>query len=494
MSADGDALDGRLPPPLEADPEEYARLISSLLIKVTEFFRDPKVFTHLRDERPAGAHRRGAPNGSELRALVGRLFDGRGGVLARDDVASRRWATTGLPLDVRIFATDIDSDADRLRPARAVPGGGAQNVPRRLRARYFSKSDGGFEVAKALRSMMVFGEHDLGARAPFPRIDLILCRNVLIYFTVRRCSGRRSRRSATRCAKAATSCSARPRRWRPCPGRIVEEHGPAAHLPAPARRLATAADRARQPASAAPRPPSSARQRHPGDAPGRPDRAPTRPKRPRRCCSTWRSASSWSTRATTSPGSTRRPGGCSGSTAWPSTRTSSTWPNRCRRRQSGRPSTPRSAARPRRRGLRGRGRPTVGRRSPAFIETVVRPYVRRRGAIDGAVIELTDITGAERDRVDQPMSTERRLERAAAVNRRLLRRQRRADRARRPAPARQPGDAPVERGGPGRTRGGRDPQRGVPGDERGARDAERGADRERRGAARRQRGPRGADR
>ena len=73
-------------------------------------------------------------------------------------------------------------------------------------------------------------------------------------------------------------------------------------------------------------------------------------------------------------------------------------------------------------------------------------------------------------------------------------RQRRADRARRPAPAGQPGDAPIERGGAVRTRGGRDPQRGIPGDERGARDAQRGADGERRGASGRQRGPRRTNR
>ena len=41
----------------------------------------------------------------------------------------------------------------------------------------------GFEVEKPLRAQVVFGEHDLSARVPFPRIDLLLCRNVLIYFT-----------------------------------------------------------------------------------------------------------------------------------------------------------------------------------------------------------------------------------------------------------------------------------------------------------------------
>ena len=61
--------------------------------------------------------------------------------------------------------------------------GALAGVPAPLRNRYFTPSGAGFEVAKSLRSRMIFGEHDLSARVPFPRIDLILCRNVLIYFT-----------------------------------------------------------------------------------------------------------------------------------------------------------------------------------------------------------------------------------------------------------------------------------------------------------------------
>src|SRR5204862_3596145 len=63
-------------------------------------------------------------------------------------------------------------------PASALKG-----VPDALLARHFRHLDGAFEVAPHIRAMTVFGEHDLAQRAPFPRIDLILCRNVLIYFT-----------------------------------------------------------------------------------------------------------------------------------------------------------------------------------------------------------------------------------------------------------------------------------------------------------------------
>jgi len=64
------------------------------------------------------------------------------------------------------------------------PPGALKSVPAPILARYFVKSDGAYEAIKPLRAMMTFGEHDLGARVPFPRIDLVLCRNVLIYFTL----------------------------------------------------------------------------------------------------------------------------------------------------------------------------------------------------------------------------------------------------------------------------------------------------------------------
>ncbi|HUP55558.1 MAG TPA: CheR family methyltransferase [Methylomirabilota bacterium] len=165
---------------LETDGEEYARLISSLLIKVTEFFRDPKVFDHLRTDtlpmlietaRRQGRQLRvwsaGCSTGEEAYSLAITLLEALG-----DDKG----------LDVRVFATDIDGAAIAFARRGLYPPGALKNVPAKIRERYFLQTDGGFEVARSLRGLMTFGEHDLGARAPFPRIDLILCRNVLIYF------------------------------------------------------------------------------------------------------------------------------------------------------------------------------------------------------------------------------------------------------------------------------------------------------------------------
>jgi len=167
---------------LESDPEEYARLVNSLLIKVTEFFRDPKLFDYLREhvvpELVAEARRErreiriwsaGCSTGEEAYSLAIVLAEALGNENA--------WP------DIRIFATDIDREAIAFARRGIYPPTALKSLPPGVRDRYFVKSDGRFEIAKRLRALMVFGEHDLGERAPFPRIDLLLCRNVLIYFS-----------------------------------------------------------------------------------------------------------------------------------------------------------------------------------------------------------------------------------------------------------------------------------------------------------------------
>ena len=166
---------------LESNPEEYARLVNSFLIKVTEFFRDPKLFDYLRDrvlpELIAEARR----DGRELRIWSAGCSSGEEAYSAAIVVAEALGDELPWP-GVRIFATDIDRDAIAFARRGVYPASAVGSLPAGARDRYFSKSDGGYEVNKQLRAMMVFGEHDLGERAPFPRIDLLLCRNVLIYF------------------------------------------------------------------------------------------------------------------------------------------------------------------------------------------------------------------------------------------------------------------------------------------------------------------------
>jgi two-component system CheB/CheR fusion protein len=166
---------------LQKHPAEVEALFRDLLIGVTNFFRDPEAFAVL-----------------ESRVLPG-LFDGRPA-----DATVRVWTaacSTGeeaysiaillqeylrahkLGHKVQIFATDIDSRAVATARAGVYPASIAEDLtPERL-ARYFTaESDGtAYRIHKSIRDMLVFSEHDLIRDPPFSRLDLISCRNLLIY-------------------------------------------------------------------------------------------------------------------------------------------------------------------------------------------------------------------------------------------------------------------------------------------------------------------------
>lgn len=166
---------------LQRHPEEYQRLISTFLIKVTEFFRDPELFDYLREhvlaELGTEALRRG-----ELRLWSAGCATGEEAyslaILVHELLADELEGIT-----VRIFATDLDADAVAFARRGIYPPSALSALAPDMIQRYFTRIDGAYEVSKPIRSLLVFGQHDLGQRAPFPRIDLALCRNVLIYFT-----------------------------------------------------------------------------------------------------------------------------------------------------------------------------------------------------------------------------------------------------------------------------------------------------------------------
>lgn len=172
---------------LEQHPDEYQRLASSFLIKVTDFMRDPELFDMLRDRIipdliATSRERRRGQNGYELRFWSAGCATGEEAY----SLAILVLEALGEQLSsfaVKIFATDLDGDAIAFARHGIYPAGALAHVPEDLAARYFTRSSRGYEVKKLVRSIVVFGEHDLGRRAPFPRIDMVLCRNVLIYFT-----------------------------------------------------------------------------------------------------------------------------------------------------------------------------------------------------------------------------------------------------------------------------------------------------------------------
>jgi len=167
---------------VSAHPDEYRKLVSSFLIKVTEFFRNPELFDYLRErvlpELIAAARRRGnevrlwsagCATGEEAYSLAILVAEALGDELER--------------FTVRIFVTDLDGDAIAFARHGVYPAATLASLSPDLIARYFTRTEDAYEVKKRIRALTVFGQHDLGQRAPFPRIDLCLCRNVLIYFT-----------------------------------------------------------------------------------------------------------------------------------------------------------------------------------------------------------------------------------------------------------------------------------------------------------------------
>ena len=168
---------------LDVHPEEYAQLIGAFLIKVTEFFRDPELFDYLKeevlpdlieeardDEKQLRIWSAGCATGEEAYSLAILLSE----VLAQE---------AGL-FNVRIIATDIDEAAVRFARRGIYPPSALKGLSEEQIGRYFVEESGSFQVKKQIRSMTVFGEHDLAQRSPFPHVDLVVSRNVLIYFSI----------------------------------------------------------------------------------------------------------------------------------------------------------------------------------------------------------------------------------------------------------------------------------------------------------------------
>jgi two-component system CheB/CheR fusion protein len=167
---------------LHRHPEEYHRLVSTFLIKVTDFFRDPELFDSLRDTILPHIIERARGEDGEIRIWSAGCATGEEpysiAILLAELLKERI-----SQFHIRIFGTDLDPDAVAFARRGIYPGSSLGSVPPALVDTYFTPIDGAFEVRKFVRTMVVFGQHDLAQRAPFPRTHLVLCRNVLIYFT-----------------------------------------------------------------------------------------------------------------------------------------------------------------------------------------------------------------------------------------------------------------------------------------------------------------------
>jgi two-component system CheB/CheR fusion protein len=166
---------------LEAHPEEVGHLAASLLINVTEFFRDPDAFLFLRNTVLPELIERGRAHGRSLRLWSAGCSTGEEAYSLVITLADLLGAQ--LPeWNIKVFATDVDEQAIAYARRGLYPPNVLGGLPDDYQARFFESANNGLRVGKPLRQMVIFGIQDIGHGVPFPRIDLVVCRNLLIYF------------------------------------------------------------------------------------------------------------------------------------------------------------------------------------------------------------------------------------------------------------------------------------------------------------------------
>jgi two-component system CheB/CheR fusion protein len=165
---------------LEVRPSEFTALFNSILINVTGFFRDLTAWEYLQAEvlprmladkgpdDPVRAWSAGAASGEEAYTLAIALLEAMG-----EEAFRQR---------VKIYATDVDEDALAAARAASYDAHALANVPPALVAKYFERNSDRFVFRRDLRRSLIFGRHDLLQDPPIPRLDLLVCRNTLMYF------------------------------------------------------------------------------------------------------------------------------------------------------------------------------------------------------------------------------------------------------------------------------------------------------------------------
>jgi two-component system CheB/CheR fusion protein len=168
---------------LQQSSEEVEALFRDFLIGVTHFFRDPAVFAlveqqiiaKLLENNTSGAPIRiwctGCSTGEEAYSLAILIFE-------RMELVKKNYA-------IQLFATDIDSRAIAIARAGIYHSGIAQDISAERLARFFTAEPDGsaYRIHKNIRDMLIFSEHDLIKDPPFSKLDMVSCRNLLIYMS-----------------------------------------------------------------------------------------------------------------------------------------------------------------------------------------------------------------------------------------------------------------------------------------------------------------------
>lgn len=162
---------------LNESQKEKEILYRELLIGVTSFFRDEEAFKYLEEKIiPSLKYDKGViriwsaacSTGEEVYSLA---------ILIKEYLEKNR-----IISDVKIFATDIDRHALDVAGKGIYPDGIIADVSPKLLAKYFTKHEYGYEIKDSIRNMVVFARHNVLKDPPFSKLDLLVCRNLFIYF------------------------------------------------------------------------------------------------------------------------------------------------------------------------------------------------------------------------------------------------------------------------------------------------------------------------
>ncbi|MCX5533953.1 PAS domain-containing protein [Streptomyces sp. NBC_00006] len=167
---------------LETNADEFSALFNTILINVTSIFRDADAWTYLQHEvvpellaqlgpeEEIRVWSAGCSSGEEAYSLAIMFAE----ALGLEEALNR----------VKIYGTDVDDEA--LRDARSglYPAKSLESLSAELRERYFEQNGSQFSFRSDLRRRVIFGRHDITRDAPISRLDLLVCRNALMYFNV----------------------------------------------------------------------------------------------------------------------------------------------------------------------------------------------------------------------------------------------------------------------------------------------------------------------
>jgi two-component system CheB/CheR fusion protein len=164
------------------NPQELDLLFKELLIGVTSFFRDPGAWQELK-EQVLPALLASSADRSRLRAWVVGCSTGEEAytlAMVFQEVVAAMPAAAGR--SIQIFASDLSADAIHFARRGYYPANIAAHLGAERLARFFSVQGDGYLVDKQIREMVLFAQHDVILDPPFTKLDLLCCRNLLIYF------------------------------------------------------------------------------------------------------------------------------------------------------------------------------------------------------------------------------------------------------------------------------------------------------------------------